>query len=126
MNVPKNVLWFEVLLYLSLTLDALSVAFHDRTPSGDMTEQMILVETVLDAVMILVLVYFVWLSAQRRKNWPRWVLVASALLSVISLVQIIGDGGVELDSGIEVVSCALTAAGLYFSFTGDAKGWFNA
>jgi hypothetical protein len=126
MNVPKNVLWFEVLLYLSLTLDALSVAFHDRTPSGEMTEQMILVETVLDAVMILVLVYFVWLSAQRRKNWPRWVLVASALLSVISLVQIIGDGGVELDSGIEVVSCAVTAAGLYFSFTGDAKGWFNA
>ena len=27
---------------------------------------------------------------------------------------------------IEVVSCALTAAGLYFSFTGDAVGWFNA
>ena len=38
MNVPKNVLWFEVLLYLSLTLDALSVAFQDRTPSGEMTE----------------------------------------------------------------------------------------
>jgi hypothetical protein len=26
------VLWFEVLLYLSLTLDAVSVAFQDRTP----------------------------------------------------------------------------------------------
>jgi hypothetical protein len=24
------------------------------------------------------------------------------------------------------VSCVLTAAGLYFSFTGDAQGWFNA
>ena len=35
MTVPKNVLWFEVLLYLSLTLDALSVAFQDRTPSAD-------------------------------------------------------------------------------------------
>src|SRR5437868_5556938 len=35
MNVPKNVLWFEVLLYLSLTLDALSVAFQDRTPSAE-------------------------------------------------------------------------------------------
>ncbi len=32
MNVPRNVLWFEVLLYLSLTLDAVSVAFQDRTP----------------------------------------------------------------------------------------------
>ena len=29
MILPKNVLRFEVLLYLSLTLDALSVAFQD-------------------------------------------------------------------------------------------------
>jgi len=27
MTLPKNVWWFEVLLYASLTLDALSVAF---------------------------------------------------------------------------------------------------
>ena len=126
MNVPKNVLWFEVLLYLSLTLDALSVAFQDRTPSNEMTESMITVATVMAAVLILLLVYFVWLAAQRRKNWPRWALVVSLALSVISLLQIIGDNGVELDSAIEIVSCALTAAGLFFSFTGDAKGWFNA
>jgi heme/copper-type cytochrome/quinol oxidase subunit 4 len=126
MNVPKNVLWFEVLLYLSLTLDALSVAFQDRTPSGEMTETMIMVATVMAGAMILLLVFFVWLAAQRRKNWPRWVLVASLVLSVISLVQIIAESGVQLDSGIEIVSCILTAAGLYFSFTGDAKGWFNA
>ena len=125
MNVPKNVLWFEVLMYLSLVLDALSVAFQDRTPNEDMTDQMITVATLMAACLILLLVYFVWLAAQRRKNWPRWALVASLVLSVISLVQIIGDGGLDLDSGIEIVSCALTAAGLYFSFTGDAQGWFN-
>jgi hypothetical protein len=126
MNVPKNVLWFEVLLYLSLTLDALSVAFQDRTPNAEMTEQMIMVATVVAGGLIVLLVYFVWLAAQRRKNWPRWVLFASLVLSVISLVQIVGDSGLALDSAIEVVSCALTAAGLYFSFTGDAQGWFNA
>jgi uncharacterized BrkB/YihY/UPF0761 family membrane protein len=126
MNVPKNVLWFEVLLYLSLTLDAMSVAFQDRTPSGEMTEQLIMVATMMAAFLILLMVYFVWLAAQRRKNWPRWVLVASLVLSVIQLLQIIGDSGVALDSAIEIVSCVLTAAGLYYSFTGDAKGWFNA
>jgi protein-S-isoprenylcysteine O-methyltransferase Ste14 len=126
MNVPKNVLWFEVLLYMSLTLDALSVAFQDRTPSAEMTESMIMVATVMAGGLILMLVFFVWLAAQRRKNWPRWALAAALLLSVISLLQIIGESGLQLDSGIEVVSCALTAAGLYFSFTGDAKGWFNA
>jgi amino acid transporter len=125
MNVPKNVLWFEVLLYLSLGLDSLSIAFQDRTPSVEMTETTITVATVMAACLILLLVFFVWLAAQRRKNWPRWALVVSLVLSVISLVQMIGDNGVELDSAIEIISCALTAGGLYLSFTGDAKGWFN-
>jgi heme/copper-type cytochrome/quinol oxidase subunit 4 len=126
MKLPKNVVWFEVLLYLSLTLDALSVAFQDRTPTAEMTDSMITVATLMAAGMILLLVYFVWLAAQRRKNWPRWALVAALVLSVISMVQVIGEGGLGFESGIEVVSSALTAAGLYFSFTGDARGWFNA
>ena len=126
MTVPRNVVWFEVLLYLSLMLDALSVAFAERTPNAQMTESMIMVATLMAAGLILLLVYFVWLAARRRKNWPRWALAAALVLSVISLVQIVGERGVGFDSGIEIVSCALTAAGLYFSFTGDAKGWFNA
>jgi hypothetical protein len=125
-TVPKNMLWFEVLLYLSLMLDALSVAFQDRTPSGEMTDSMIIAATVMAGGMILLLLYFVHLAARHRKNWPRWVLAAALVLSLFSLVQVIGDNGLELDSGIEIVSCALTAAGLYFSFTGDAQGWFNA
>ena len=87
---------------------------------------MITVATVMAACLIVLLVYFVWLAAQRRKNWPRWALVASLVLSVVSLVHAVGDDGLQLDSAIEIVSCALTAAGLYFSFTGDAKGWFIA
>jgi len=126
MTIPKNVWWFEVLLYASLILDALSVAFQDRTPRADMTEQMINVATVMAAGLILLLVYFVWLAARRRKNWPRWALTAALVLSTISLTQVIGDNGVQLDSFVDIVSCALTLAGLYCSFTGDAKGWFNA
>jgi hypothetical protein len=126
MSVPRNVLRFEVLLYTSLMLDALSVAFQDRTPNPDMTDQMITTATLIAGGMILLLVYFVWLAAQKRKNWPRWVLAAALVLSMISLAQIIGEKGVELDSGIEIVSCVLTTIGLYFSFTGDAQGWFNA
>jgi peptidoglycan/LPS O-acetylase OafA/YrhL len=126
MNLPKNVFRFEVLLYASLMLDALSVAVQDRTPTGDMTDQMIMANTLLAGGMILLLLYFVWLAARRRKNWPRWVLAAALVLSMIALFQVIGENGVELDSLIEIASCALTAAGLYFSFTGDAQGWFNA
>jgi hypothetical protein len=126
MNVPRNVIWFEVLLYLSLTLDSLSVAFQDRTPSADMTEQMIIAATVMAGGMILLLVYFVWLAAHHRKSWPRWVLLAALVLSVYSLIETIHEVGLQLDSAIEIVSCALTVGGLYCAFTGDAKGWFNA
>jgi branched-subunit amino acid permease len=126
MNLPRNVFRFEVLLYASLMLDALSVAVQDRTPTADMTDQMIMAATLVAGGMILLLLYFVWLAARHRKNWPRWVLAAALVLSVISLFQVIGENGIELDSLIEIVSCLLTAAGLYFSFTGDAQGWFNA
>ena len=126
MTVPRHVLWFQVLLYLSLVLDALSVAFQDRTPTAMITETTIMATSVISACMILLFVYLVWLAAQHRKNWPRWVLTTALAFSVLSLTQVIGELGLQLDSAIEVVSCLLTAAGLYFSFTGDAKGWFNA
>ncbi|MEA2820950.1 MAG: hypothetical protein QOI05_5134 [Bradyrhizobium sp.] len=126
MTVPKHVMWFQVLLYLSLALDAVSVAFQDRTPTASITETTILAANVIAGCMILLFMYLVWLAAHRRKNWPRWVLTAALGFSMLSLSQVIGDGGLQLDGAIEVVSCALTAAGLYASFTGDAKGWFNA
>jgi branched-subunit amino acid permease len=125
MNTPRNVVWFEALLYMSLTLDALSAAFQDRTPTAEITEDIITANTVIAAIMILLLVFLVWLAAQRRKNWPRWVLWGALALSIYSLIEVIGQFGLQLDSAIEIVSCALTLAGLYFSYTGDAKGWFN-
>src|SRR2546429_6424128 len=126
MSLPRIARRFEALFYAPLMLDALSVAVQDRTPTADMTEQMIMTSTLLAGAMISLLVYFVWLAAHGRKNWPRWVLAAALVLSVISLGQIIGERGLELDSVIEIASCVLTAFGLYFSFAGDARGWFNA
>jgi hypothetical protein len=121
MKMPNNVVWFEVLLYLSLTLDALSVAFQARPSTDNLAGPMM-----LEACLILLLTWFVQLAARRRKNWPRWVLTALLVLSVLSLVPLLNENGLALDNGIEIVSCALTAIGLYFSYTGDAKGWFNA
>jgi len=126
MTLPKNVLWFEVLLYLALMLDALSVAFEDRVPRAGVTDQVIAVGAVMVASMILLFAYFVHLAARRRKNWPRWVLVATLVLTTISMVQQIAINGVQLGSIVDIASTALAAAGLYFSFTGDAVGWFDA
>ena len=125
MTVPKNVLWFEVMLYLSLTLDALSMAFQDRTPDGEMTQATIAGSTIVAGCLLALFVHLVGLAARRRKSWPRWVLAVSLVFSVVSLWQIIGESGLQVDNVIEVISCGLTAAGLYYSFTGDARGWFT-
>jgi peptidoglycan/LPS O-acetylase OafA/YrhL len=124
-NIPRNVVWFEALLYMSLTLDALSAAFTDRTPSAEVSEDLITANSFIAVIMILLLVFLVWLAAQRRKNWPRWVLWGALALSIYSLTEVTCNLGLQLDSAIEIVSCALTVAGLCFSYTGDAKGWFT-
>ncbi|KIZ41486.1 MULTISPECIES: hypothetical protein [Rhodopseudomonas] len=125
MTLPKNVMWFEALLYMSLMLDSLSVAFQDRTPTEDLPAHVFAIANLLAAGLILLLVYLVQLAAQRRKSWPRGVLVASLVFSVVSLMQIIGQTGLQANMLVDVVSCGLTGAGLYLSFTGDARGWFN-
>jgi hypothetical protein len=126
MNLPRNVFRFEILLYASLILDALSVAFGDRSATTGNSEQTIMAQSVVSGCVILLLLYLVYLAARHRKSWPRWVLAAALVLSVISLITAVDDNGLALDSGIEVVSCVLTIAGLYYSFTGDAQGWFDA
>ena len=125
-DLPKNVFYFEVLLYASLTLDALSIAFQDRTATDGMSESTIMAANIVAACMLLLFVFLVNFAARGRKSWPRWLLTASLTFSVLSLLQILGVYGLQFDSAIEVVSCALTGAGLYYAFTGDAKDWFNA
>ena len=126
MNVPRNVLRFEVLMYISLMLDAISVAVQDRTPTAEVTDSAIMVQATTNGIVIVVMAYFVYLAARSRKNWPRWVMLAALVLSTISLLLFLGDKGMTLDAGIEIISCVLTTIGLYYSFTGDARGWFNA
>ncbi|ABD07317.1 conserved hypothetical protein [Rhodopseudomonas palustris HaA2] len=126
MSVPKNVYWFEVLLLASLTLDCISVAFQDRTLDPEMSAGVVAAANTIAAALIMLLTYLVWLAAHGRKKWARAVLTASLVFSVVSLAQIIGANGLEAGLWIDIVSSALTAAGIYLSYTGDARGWFTA
>lgn len=126
MTVPKNVWWFEVLLYSSLFLNAISVAFADRTPSPDLSEQMIMAQVIYAVAMLSLVFYLIWFAANRRQGWPRWALSVLFALSLPSLVQTIVVRGIGLGDIIDIVSAALTTWGLYLSFTGDAKDWFDA
>lgn len=119
-RLPTNIFYFEVLLYLSLLLDALSMPFRDdpaaTTPPA---------AKLITAALILLFVELVWLAARRRKNWARMVLLAALALSVLSIVEVLRIDGWQFTTVVDVVSAVLTALGLYFSFTGDARDWFR-
>jgi divalent metal cation (Fe/Co/Zn/Cd) transporter len=121
-TVPRNILYFEVLLYLSLIIDTLSMLVRDDTFSDP--DISVPVAKLMTAVLILVFVYMVWLAARMHKNWARMVLVASLALSIVSMSSAVNEGGFQFETLFDVVSSILTALGLYLSFTGDAIGWF--
>lgn len=124
-KLPKNVWYFEALLYASLTLDALSVAFQDRSADADLSDSAIMAANLLTAGLLLLFVYLVWLGAHGRKSWPRWVLFVSLAVATLSLSQVLSANGLQFDSFIDLLSCCLTGLGLFFAFTGDAKAWFT-
>lgn len=121
--VPKHIFYFEVLLYLSLLLDSLSMVFRSDTFSdvGEITPS---AAKLITAVLLLFFVYLVWLAAHRRQNWARMVLLISLVMSVISVAAMINETGWQLETFVDFISAALTGTGLFFSFTGDAQGWF--
>jgi hypothetical protein len=126
MSVPRNVLWFEVLMYISLMLDAISVAVQDRTPTPENPDSAIMAVAILNGIVIVAMAFFVYLAAHGRKNWSRWVILAVEVLTIISLALFLRDNSMTLDAGIEITASVLVTIGLYYSFTGDARGWFNA
>ncbi|CAN5388250.1 hypothetical protein BH10PSE10_BH10PSE10_22730 [soil metagenome] len=123
-QVPKNIFYFEVLMYLSLLIDVLSAAFLDRMPD-DVSESARLSLNFIAVMMTLGFMQLIWLAAHRRKNWARMVLLAAMMLSVASIITTAGETGLQLGTVVDLISTTLTACGLSLSFTGDAQDWFR-
>src|SRR6476469_6736456 len=97
MTIPRNVLRFEVLLYLSLLIDTLSAAFIAR-PSAEIDQA---AAVSADTFVVIVFVFF--------------------LLSVLGSLNY----GLTLALSVDLFSTGLAGAGLYFSFSDDAEKWFH-
>ena len=123
-KVPTNIFYFEVLLYVSLLIDVLSAAFLDRI-SDDVSDSTRLAVNFIAVLMTLGFMQLIWLAAHRRKNWARIVLLVAAALSVASIATTLSESGLQFSTFIDIISTALTVLGLYCSFTGDARGWFQ-
>ena len=125
MTVPDDVQRFEVLLYLSLLLDALTAAFLGVAPAdadGRVPDSV----NLFFGVVLAALVYLVWLAARRRKNWARWALLGFFVFSLVLYGTSFGQMPFTLRMVVEIASMALSIGGFYFPFTHDARRWFTS
>ena len=121
-SVPKDVLRFEALLYLSLILDCLTVAFLGA--SGETAETRASLSTV-NAFLIMGFFTLVWLASQRRKNWARWTLFGFFVFTAILYIGTIGERPFGISTIVDWISLALSALGYYYAFTAEAQQWFK-
>lgn len=124
MSRPGNIIRFEALLLASLLIDTLSAAFNrmalDGVPVSERGGFLIFAFGFL-----LFILKLIQLAAEQARNWARWTLVVLFSLSVMASLSELTDKGMTLSTPIEWLSIGLTAYGLYFAFTGDARGWFD-
>jgi len=118
--LPRNVVLFEAFLGASLGVDALSAAFTDYAAAG-LSDG----DKLTSAVFIGVFLWLVWLAARRRKRWARTILFGAVVLSALFVTVLFQKFGLSRALAIELLSLGLAGTGLYYSFTGDARGWFD-
>jgi hypothetical protein len=125
MTIPKDVLRFEVLLYLTLLLDTLTAAVYGAAPenAGEATQATF---NLVAAGLLAGLAILVWLAARRQKNWARWTLLAWFALMLVTYAGTLNQVTFGLRMVIDIASLALSVAGFFFAFTTQARQWFKS
>lgn len=126
--MPSNVMRFERLYYLSLVVNLIQivmtygeqVAFAVRVGLG---HPFIIATHIVTFAVYIVLIRQ---AARGRKPWARLVLlvffVFALLATAIQFGPMLALSATE--ALLSVIYLVLQGAGLFFVFTGDARGWF--
>ena len=78
------------------------------------------------ALSLLTLLPFLWFAVWRRRNWARWVLLVSFIISLPLefFDPSVWSGDQLLLTGMALLSTLAAGAAFWFLFTGDARPWF--
>ncbi len=71
-----------------------------------------------------IVVLLIWQAARKRRNWARWALLTIGVLGIVPELQHFSGG--PLAGFCSLASFLTAAVGLYFVFTGNARGWFES
>jgi hypothetical protein len=121
---PKQVTLAVRLFWVEFAVSVVSFAAQmlskDRNPY--------VVATVITVGVFLAAEAFVIYSLWVRRNWARYVALATTLLGFLEVVVAIGDGrlkGESVQIGAEAIEAMLDGVALFLLFTSPAKEWFK-
>lgn len=128
--MPKSIVWFERLAYLSLLLSMASQALHWSFVQAAFGDNFY-VYPVSAAITLAAQAMLIFLTARRRTNWARWmwIILSFALFGFAAIAAIMGtDRGVDPD-----MLAALARYGMYtvgaisaaLLLTSEARHWFR-
>jgi hypothetical protein len=130
--VPKNVRRFVWLWWAYFAITAAGIPFVQLPvrPEKVLYITRPIQIAILEGVLVIELAIFLpffWLAVWRRKNWARWVMFGSFVVSLP--LGFIGPTAFYRQSlavnVIDALSGIALAASFYFLFTGDAEPWFR-
>jgi hypothetical protein len=128
--MPSNVSTYEKLSYGSLLIGLLIMLFDGQRiaampeiRNGGGMGMLIAIMLVSFAVIILL----VWLSARRRKNWARWLMllffIPGAVMSAPQIAQTLQISPVA--GVLNIVQSIMQLVAIIFVFTGNANPYFR-
>jgi predicted membrane channel-forming protein YqfA (hemolysin III family) len=122
MTIPKNVLRFEILSYLSLAAGLAGAALADDGSLSRLNIFTFVFVIQLIGVVVVAVCWMIYLAARKRKGWTLWIVAGWQALNVLSIFAR-NESPPELV--LVIISIALGVLGLYFACSDDAKEWFK-
>jgi hypothetical protein len=125
--VPKNVLRFERLGYLTVVFGSLASMFANWPAITKFSQQYPVVYPAVIALAWALQLFWIWIIARKRQNWARWLSVATIVVSILIEVMV-------FRTKYQVNPMAVLVNGLIylmwivefsFLFRADAKIWFS-
>jgi Na+/proline symporter len=124
--MPKNIVRFERLMYLTLGMGVIIAALQD----SDVTDIVGMGMGFALSIQVLVFAFLallIWLTARRQQNWARWILAVSFFLGLpfdmIALPDTFRSD--SLAAALSVCQAVIQAIALYLAFSGRSRDWFR-
>ena len=126
--MPKNVLRFERLGYLTVVLGSLAAMLANWPTIIKFSQQYPFAYPVMIALVWILQLSWIWIIARKHQNWARWFSVVTIVICVLMEVMSFRTK-YQTNPVAEIVNCMIYVMWIVeFSllFTADAKPWFAA